>query len=287
MSTARSRMELLGLAQNEGVPTPETVAVAEEKDLAAAVELLGLPLVLKADASSGGQGVRVAFTVGDARRAWRALHRPPSLVRAVKRGFVSDEWTHLRPWARRMTRRVSAQQFIPGNKERTSMAVCREGEVVAFVCLEVMQTWYTRGSSSVVRIVEDEAMELAMRRVAGRLRISGFCGFDFVVDQGSGRPLLIEMNPRPTQLAHLPLGPGRDLLAAYVREILGRPEVQDRPAVTTKDMIAVFPQELLRDSESELIREAYHDVPWDAPKLIRRVLNPVPRVLTEDARWRG
>ena len=106
------------------------------------------------------------------------------------------------------------------------MALCHEGEVVAFVCLEVVRTWYMRGSSTVVRLVEDEAMETAMRRVAGFLRVSGFCGFDFVVEGTSGTPLLIEMNPRPTQLAHLALGPGRDLVAAYVREILGRGETK-------------------------------------------------------------
>jgi hypothetical protein len=57
--------------------------------------------------------------------------------------------------------------------------------------------------------------------------------------------------------------------------------------VTEKDMIAVFPQELLRDPESELIGKAYHDVPWNSPRLIERVLKPVPSVLTEDARWHG
>ena len=57
--------------------------------------------------------------------------------------------------------------------------------------------------------------------------------------------------------------------------------------MTEKDMIAVFPQELLRDPESELIGKAYHDVPWNSPRLIERVLKPVPSVLTEDARWHG
>ncbi len=286
ISAAESRMELLRIAESEHVATPETVEVETEDELRAAVAGLGLPLVLKADATSGGQGVRVAATAQEATKGWRMLMRPPSLVRALKRGFVSGEWTHLRPWAKRTTRGVTAQRFVQGT-ERTGMAVCRRGEVLAMVCLEVEEHWCERGPSSVVRVIDDTMMEMAMRRIAGRLGVTGFCGFDFMVEPGSGTPLLIEMNPRPTQLVHLALGPGRDLAAAYVREILGQDEVQDREAVTEKDRIAVFPQELQRDPAGALLGEVFHDVPWESSALMQRALGTVPEILMRDARWGG
>jgi hypothetical protein len=284
-SAAESRMALLRIAESEGIAVPETVEVKGQEDVEAVIERMGWPLVLKADATSGGQGVRVTWSAGEAMRAERVLHRPPSLARALKRAIVGGDWTHLRPWVRRTTRGVTAQRFVRG-RERTGMALCKRGDVKALVCLEVVEHWCERGPSSVVRAIEDGTMERAMRQIAGRLGASGFCGFDFMVDEGTGTPLLIEMNPRPTQLVHLPLGPGKDLVAAYVREILGV-AVADRPSATSQELIAVFPQELERDPEGSGMADAYHDVPWESPALIRRVLGKVPRLLTADARWRG
>jgi hypothetical protein len=43
-------------------------------------------------------------------------------------------------------------------------------------------------------------------------------------------------------------------------------------SVTENAVIALFPQEWLRDSKSEWLRSAYHDVPWDEPALITACL---------------
>jgi hypothetical protein len=151
------------------------------------------------------------------------------------------------------------------------MVAAAHGEVLAAVCFEVVQTRWERGPSTVLRVVDDAGMLRTMRAVVKRLGVSGFCGFDFVVDQATGTPLVIEMNARPTQLVHCPLGPGKDLVAAYVRGVLGM-NVADREAVTTKPLIALFPQEVERDPKSPWLAEAYHDVPWNEPKLIERAL---------------
>ncbi len=78
---------------------------------------------------------------------------------------------------------------------------------------------------------------------------------------------MIEMNPRPTQLAHLQLGVGRDLVTAWVGAASGR-TVRSRPSVTQKDLLAVFPHELHRDPSSPMLQEAYHDVPWSEAALV-------------------
>lgn len=284
MRVGRSRIALMQLAQREGVPTPDTEPVNDEPDLAGAVARLGLPLVLKADATFGGRGVKVVESLGEARASWLKLHRAPTMLDAARRGVVWHEWTHIRPWARGETRAVAAQRLVHGH-ERTAMAMTHNGALLAFVCLEVVQASAVRGPSSVVRVIEDAAMERAMRRVASALGLSGFCGFDFMVDQASGTPLLLEMNQRPTQLVHLPLGAERDLVAAYMRGVLGM-EVSDREPATRGDLIALFPQELQRDPQSRALGEAYHDVPWDAPELVRWAIKPVPKVLMEDPRWK-
>jgi hypothetical protein len=64
---------------------------------------------------------------------------------------------------------------------------------------------------------------------------------------------------------HFAFGPGRDLAAAYVREMLGC-DVPDRPAATENQLIAVFQRGGLR-AESE--SQAYQDVPWGCPQLMK------------------
>jgi len=283
LSAAISRITLLSLAQAEGVAVPETVASDTPERLQDVAAELGFPLVMKADSTAGGRGVRIANNLDEARAWWPRLHRPLSLPRSVWRWVRLNEWTHFRPWIKRRMRGVTVQKYLRG-AERTAMAVAHRGDLQAFVCFEVAQASKFCGPSTVLRVVDDPAMEAAMRAVLRRMGATGFCGFDFMLND-AGEPLLIEMNSRPTQLAHLPLGPGRDLVAAYVRSVLGR-ETPDRTAADGT-LIALYPQELVRDAQSPLLAGAYHDVPWESPALVRYALDPLPEVITNDARWRG
>ena len=122
-----------------------------------------------------------------------------------------------------------------------------------------------------------------MRAVLRRLGTTGFCGFDFMLSD-TGVPLMIEMNSRPTQLAHLALGPGRDLVAAYVRWVLGY-ETPDRASAADSSLVALFPQELVRDPQGSILAGAHHDVPWESPALVRYALQPLPEAITSDPRW--
>jgi hypothetical protein len=111
-------------------------------------------------------------------------------------------------------------------------------------------------------------MSLAAERVVRRLNLSGFVGFDFMIEGDSGRSYLIEMNPRVTQAGHLPLGPGRDLPAALCAAVSGK-AVHVAPKITENDTIAFFPQEWLRNSESPYLFSGFHDVPWDEAEFVR------------------
>jgi len=285
LAAAMSRISLMELAKAEGVAVPETIAVASRAELDEAARRLGFPLVLKADTTAGGRGVRVANNLGEARGWWSRLHRPLSLPRSVWRTLKWREWTHFRPWIKRQMRGVTVQNYLNNGAERTAMAVAQQGELLAFVCFEVAQASKFCGPSTVLRVVDDAVMEAAMRAVLRRMGATGFCGFDFMLNT-EGEPLLIEMNSRPTQLAHLPLGPGKDLVAAYVRWVLGQ-ETPDRASAASGSLIALYPQELLRDPESALIAGAYHDVPWESPALVRFALPELPKVIKSDPRWKG
>ena len=89
-----------------------------------------------------------------------------------------------------------------------------------------------------------------------------------MLEQNSGDPYLLEMNPRATQAGHLTLGEGRDLPAALCAVMCGKP-VRPSSKITENDTIAYFPQEWLRDPKSVFLKTAYHDVPWEAPDFVR------------------
>ncbi|MHB1023041.1 MAG: ATP-binding protein [Acidobacteriaceae bacterium] len=265
-----SRLSLMEIAREEQIATPIAVEVASVEDLiselTAQVPRLGLPLLLKADESSGGNGVRLLTQISDAARLWKALHRPPSLPRTLNRMLMDSSWTPLLSFLQRRTRAVSAQQFVPGKEAYTAVA-CWQGNLLTCMCFEVVVAWSLRGPSSVIKRIENAEMIEASRKIVRRLGLSGFCGFDFICEEKSGIPQLIEMNARPTQVSHLALGPQHDIVAALYSCLCGEPR-QDRPSVTGNELIAIFPQEWQRDPSSPMLTRAYHDVPWSEPGLI-------------------
>jgi carbamoylphosphate synthase large subunit len=264
---AYSRTAFMKLAREEGIRIPETAAISTTEGLREWIGQFGLPAVLKADGTNGGEGVRIVRTPQEAHQEFRHLHAPPLLARAAKRTLLDQDAGLLRPAILRQRSGISAQTFIAGT-EATSAVACWNGEVIASLHFEVVNKKSAAGYSTVVRRIEGAEMMAAAEKIARRLNLSGLYGFDFMLEATAHDAYLIEMNPRSTQVGHLALGPGRDIPAAIFSAVAGRP-VQVSPSVTEKDTIALFPQEWLRDSGSPYLRSAYHDVPWEEPELIR------------------
>jgi len=266
-----ARAAFMAVAQQEGLRVPPTQVIRNRDELKVWVARMGLPTVLKADGTSGGDGVRVARTLAEAERFFEELQAPPLFARAVKRALFDQDKTLLGPSILRRRSVVNAQAFVAGH-EATSTIVCWKGDVLASLHFEVVNKASAAGHATVVRLIENAEMSAAVEGMVRRLRLSGFYGFDFMVEAGTDNAHLIEVNPRSTQVGHLSLGAGRDLPAALYAALSGK-TVQPAPRVTEKDTVALFPQEWIRDAESPLLRSAYHDVPWEEPGLIRDCVN--------------
>jgi len=261
-----SRAAFMELAREEGIRVPGTELLKTHEDLENWVEGVGLPTVLKADGTSGGEGVRVVRTMAEAQRAFRKLQAPPLLARALKRALLDQDRTLISPALRRHRPAVSAQTFVAG-REATSTIVCWKGVVLASLHFEVLRKCNAAGHATVVRLIENAEMSTAIEKVVRRMKLSGVCGFDFMLESSTGNAYLIEMNPRATQVGHITLGAGRDLPAALYGAISGHP-ARVATAITENDTIALFPHEWARDPQSEFLRAGYHDVPWDTPELV-------------------
>jgi biotin carboxylase len=270
-AVAASRTRLVETARELGVRVAETAVIRSADDLAAWIRQHGVPTVLKADGTYGGRGVRVVHSLDEAKYVFRSLRSPPSAARAIKRALINGDLSYMRSLLSGARPVVNAQRFVAG-RDATSSIACRDGKVLAAITGIVVYTVGRLGPSSVVQIIENREMADAASRIVGRLRLSGMVGFDFVIEQRSGDAYLIEMNPRATQMGHLPLGEGRDLAAALRAAVCGE-SVRRTSSVTDKDVIALFPQEMQRDPKSPLLNEAYHDVPWEEPDLIEACLH--------------
>jgi len=262
-----ARTKFIKLAQEEGIRVPQTEVIHFSSDLKKWIAQTDFPIVLKADGSSGGDGVKVARTWEDARRALRALQAPPLLARAAKRAFIDRDSRLLWPSLLRRRSIVNAQTFVAG-REATSSIVCWKGEVLAELHFEVLNKVASTGHATVLRLIQNAEMSDASKKIARRLNLSGLHGLDFMLETQTENAYLIEINPRLTQVAHLTLGLGRDIPAALYSAVSGQ-AVCPAPKVTEDSTIALFPQEWIRDPASPFLQSAYHDVPWDKPELIR------------------
>ncbi|MGH9690966.1 MAG: ATP-grasp domain-containing protein [Candidatus Acidiferrales bacterium] len=262
-----ARTDSMNIAEEEGVRIPKTGVISGTNDIRQWVERIGFPMVLKANRTSGGDGVRIVHTFEEACRAFRMLQAPPLLARAVKRAVIDQDMTLVWPSLLRRRSVVNAQAFVPGH-EATSAIACWNGNVLASLHFEVLKKLSPTGPATVVRLIENADMSNAAEKIVRRLKLSGLHGFDFMLEAHTENAYLIEMNPRATQVGHLTLGSGRDLPAALYAAV-ARQSIQEAPKVTENDTIALFPQEWIRNSESTFLRSGYHDVPWEEPELIR------------------
>jgi thioesterase domain-containing protein len=200
-STITSRAAFATDARAAGLDAPETARITELGELEAWAAGRSFPVVLKSDGSWGGRGVAIVRKAAELPRAWRRISGPPSLPRALKRTIVNLEAGYLFAWVRRGRSIVNVQAFVDG-REVTVTAACLDGTVLALTCFDVVQVSEARGPAAVVRVAEHPEMGETVRRLVDRYRLSGFCGFDFILTE-TGEAKLLEVNPRVTPTAHL------------------------------------------------------------------------------------
>ena len=69
-----------------------------------------------------------------------------------------------------------------------------------------------------------------------------------------------------------PLGTHHDLPVALSAMAGGEP-IPATKRISDKDFIALFPQEWQSDPTSPFIATAYHDVPWQEPRLVKACID--------------
>jgi thioredoxin reductase len=269
-ATVRSRAGLLAAAQECGIRVPETRAVRCEDDLRAWFADRPRAAVLKLDGTWGGKGVNVVRSVDDAVRVWRRFTVKQPAAKALKRWLVDQDPLALQRRRSRERGMASVQRFISGRPANAMLASWR-GALLGLVTVEVLCTQGPTGASTIVRLIRNEEIERAADLIVRRLGLSGFHGLDFILEEGSQAPYLIELNPRCTQLGHLVLPQQGDLAGLLTRALGARATCRSAAAIE-RELIAFFPQALVWNPDSPHMRQCHHDVPWSEPALARELL---------------
>jgi biotin carboxylase len=268
-ATTRSRVALIELAAACGLRVPETHTVPDRAALTAIAAAMPFPWIMKVDGTWGGAGVLRLANLAAARRGLFLLGRPISAARALRQLLWVGNPYPLLEMPGAGPPRISVQRYVEGAPANV-LATAWQGDVVAAVCFDVLRTQRDFGASTVVRVIDQPEMLHAASTIARRLGLSGYFGLDFVIEHATGRPFLIELNPRTTQLGHLRLGPGRDLPGALAARLAGG-SVPSVDCTEGKQLIALFPDAIDFGVEPALLADAFLDIPSSRPELVRRL----------------
>ena len=271
--TAETMTGLIGLAQSEQLPCPKTTIVSSNGMLEKALQHATYPVLLKGDGYSGGGGVRILRSRFDATKFAGEMQLPILWSNTLRRAAGKYVYAGILKRLSRWPSIGCVQEFISGVPANRAV-LCWKGTVVAGISVEACETIKLFGATSLARIIDNDQMSRTADLLVARLGMSGFVGFDFVLDS-AGNALLLEMNARVTPIAHIPTERG-DLISALYTQMTGRPPALSRPKIA-QNKIALFPQEVLRSKGADHLSSSYHDVPWDQSDFVAAALSPLPR----------
>jgi hypothetical protein len=267
------RDPLLADARALGICIPITKRVTSEEDIHDWFAKGASSAVLKLDGTWSGEGVAIAYSEREALEAFRKFSQPAGIGVAIKRLVVNRDPLSLWSRSRQFQPGIIIQELIEG-QPANSMVACWKGEVLAMVSVEVLASQGATGAGILVRVIECDEMTKAAHLLARRLQLSGFVGLDYLIDGRSGKPYLIEMNPRCSQLGHLPLAGDSDLAGALCTK-LGCENCTTNEAPVEGQVIAFFPQAEMLGAKNPLHSQIYNDVPRGQPELVRELMLPI------------
>jgi hypothetical protein len=269
------RERLQEVARAMHIRVPRNYRVTSTTELHHWFARLGEVVVLKQNGTWGGNGVRVVRSPKEAEDEFTRMCQPVTWIATWKRMIVNRDPLAL--WSRKKGKvpNVTLQEFIRGRPANIMMA-CWRGEVLGAVTVEALWAQEETGAAMVVRLIDHHEITHAACLLARKLELSGFYGLDFMVDRDTGEAYLIELNPRCTQLGHIPIARKGDLAGLYCMKLsVLTPEDKEQsgPAgLTIGKTIAFFPKAFLWNPKSCFVSKGYLDLPSNEPALVRELL---------------
>jgi len=199
IAVGRDKLKIVRKAEQVGLPVPRTLSVPAGAELPRPPEL-PLPAVVKPRIGGGSEGVF----------------------------FVKDE-DQLRIAVELCRSRYGepiVQEFIPSNEGELGYCALhnREGQRIAFFMHKRLRSYPVTGGPSTLReSFFDPEVEHLGDSLLRSLRWVGIAMVEFRRDARTGKPVLMEVNPRIWGSIALPIASGVDFPVLWVRLALGEP----------------------------------------------------------------
>ena len=254
-TTSRSKSRLISLAQVLKIACPPTSVVNTHPEIERHFGRLTYPVLVKLDASWGGRGVRLARDDDELQRAVLELSFPHDWPNSIKRAAVRVIRDLSLGWRPPFPQKLNIQRYVSGRPANRAV-VCWRGKILSGISVEALETDSEFGPTTLARIIEHPEMAEAAEKIVENQKLSGFLGFDFMLDH-TNRAWFLEMNPRVTPACHLRFK-APSLPAALFLELTG-----DKPSIDVRevqsDVVALFPNRVSK----EAAHPYFDDVPED------------------------
>jgi len=215
------KVQLGELAREVGIDTPETIVPSSSEEARELMAKIELPIVIKMQKTSGAAGFRKVYDRKDLEKLYFEVVRVNSLD--------EDNLPML-------------QRLVEGPTTCT-LELCNHGEVLGEVMYQGIRTMPRIGGTTVFReSMADPACSEAAAKIIRHLGYHGFCGFDFIMDEKTGRPFLVDGNCRITPAVSMAYYGGCDMVDGWLRIVDGVPEKlpSSRLGVRTKMQFGDF-----------------------------------------------
>lgn len=232
---------ILAQCDSPACPAPRTIRAPSPDEALQFAREIGFPVVVKRDGFASGLGVSVCPDAETLRAA---------IARAADKRFV-------------------LQEFIKGAVYGATVSGVK-GRAMAAIAFEKHRLATTNGATSVARFDPRPDIIAHARGLFERYGLNGYAGFDYMIDQ-SDRARIIEINPRIMPTGHFDECFGVDLTGAFLAGVAGAPAPVFHEPLNR--FVALFPNEWMRDPDSNFLRTAIHDVPWHDPAVLAAMID--------------
>jgi len=216
------KKQLEELAHEVGIDSPRTFCPQSSEEAREYMATVELPMAIKMRKSSGAAGFR---------KIYDRAHFEKTYFDVVKVNDLPESDLPM------------IQRLVEGPTTCT-LHLCNRGEVIGEVMYQGVRTMPRTGGTTVFReSLSDPSCKEAAARIVKHLNFTGLCGFDFIMDEKTGLPSLVDGNCRITPAVTMAYHGGCDLIEAWVRVVNGDDTPVMPPArigVCTKMQFADF-----------------------------------------------
>lgn len=242
-----------------GVQMPPYAIATDLAEAEAFAADRGYPIVLHRGHSSPGNGVELCAD------RQRLAHAFSVLKRSAGGNFQQPEGD-----------RLLAQAYVAGSAKSYPATAWKGTLLAGYAGVRVTGAPDPKGPPAVNRYRYDAQLRDLTSRLAAGFGITGFFWPEFVIDDRTGQPYLLDINRQAMREAHIGGDIGVDHWVALRAAMLGNTAATRTDLDAGEEHLTVhFPQEWLRDPQSHWLRENPVDVPWDDPELIEAMLEPL------------